>query len=86
MLMKDKKKHLITSVISKLSPPIQESPQEESDEQSGMDAAAEEVLAAVEARDPQSLKEALKSMIQMCMDESEAEDVAYSESSSHEME
>lgn len=39
----------------------------------GLDSAAEEILSAVEAKDASALKEAMKSFMEMCSSESEAE-------------
>lgn len=42
-------------------------------EQDGADIAAQEVMAALESKDPAALKEALKSFVSMCMDEYDSE-------------
>lgn len=44
------------------------------DASAGHQAAAEEILAAIESKDAKSLMSALKSFISMCMDEYEAEE------------
>lgn len=76
--MPDKKK-MATVILSKMKSGKEEMGPiptnevgDEMDSSAGLDAAAEEVLQAIQAQDPKSLKSALKSMIEMCMDEYEA--------------
>lgn len=82
MFMSDKKKP-VTLIIDKLGErPAPMVDGAEQDLEPGLDTAAEEVLAAVEAKDAKALKAALRSMVQMCMDEyeaSESEDYEASE-------
>lgn len=78
MMMSDNKKKASTLILKKLADGSEEmsdapmSPEgAELDQSAGQDSAAEEILAAVEAKDASALKEAIRSMVQMCMDEAE---------------
>jgi hypothetical protein len=81
MMMSDKKKGMATIILSKMGKPSEEMSEvpkndigDELDQSAGKDAAAEEILQAVESKDPKALKSALQSMIDMCMNESEDEE------------
>lgn len=79
MMMSDNKKKASTLILKKLSDgaeEMSEAPMQdgaEVDASAGYDSAAEEMLAAIESKDPAALKEAIRSMVQMCMDEDSAE-------------
>lgn len=76
MIMSGDKKKASTLILKKLgdgAESMSEAPMSEDgaelDQSSGFDAAAEEVLQAIESKDAQALKEALRSMVEMCMAE-----------------
>jgi len=81
MMMRDNKKNVASLIVAKMASP--NSPEKlVSSEKDGAEQdysphqmAAEEVMAAIEAKDSKQLAEALKSLVQMCMDsEEESED------------
>lgn len=79
MLMKDNKKNAATIIMAKMSKgpsmvPKSEPEGAESDSSDELDFAAEEVLSAMERKDSRALKEAMKSFVQMCMDQYESEE------------
>lgn len=65
-LMKDEKKIAALIVAGPEEKEVQEPK-----EMVGLDAAAEEIMAAIEAKDPEILKGALKSFMQLCYEEQE---------------
>jgi hypothetical protein len=86
MLMKDNKKNLASIIVSKIN---ERGEKEESKpmsqptdangaavdmEMNDVSIAADEVFAAIESKDKAGFIEAMRSMIEMCMDESESED------------
>lgn len=73
MLMKDPKKNLATVVVSKMVGKPVEEPQPMDEKL----VAAEEIMAALEAKDSVQFKEALSAFIELCMS-AESED-EYSE-------
>lgn len=80
MFMSDDKKKQATLIVSKLSGNVEPKPMVDGAEQDasmGLDAAAEEILQAIESRDKSALKSALKSFMEMCeYEEPEAEEPA----------
>lgn len=79
MLMKDPKKTSIALLIAKKAGKpdnIQDQPEKDgaqSDDSIAYDSAAEELMKSLEAKDAKGVVEALKSLVQMCMDEEESE-------------
>lgn len=79
MLMKDAKKNMATVIVSKMNSrpeeEVQMSKQAEGAEQevSQQEMAAEEILQALERRDPRMLSDALKAFYDMCANEEEEE-------------
>lgn len=77
MMMSDNKKKMATMIIAKMGPNGKEESQEapknengdEMDSDHGYSAASEEIIQAVESKDPKALKHALKSFIEMCLAE-----------------
>lgn len=72
MMAPDSKKNAAAMIIASMKP----SPEQASEpvaEVDGHEAAASEIMDAIEAKDPQALKEALKSFVQMCQDEEYSE-------------
>ena len=65
MFMSDEKKKVAAPILH-----------DDSAEYDGHHAAAEEILHAIDSKDPQALKEAMKSFVSMCMDNSDAEEAA----------
>ena len=66
--MSDDKKKMATLIVAGLRKPESEpQPQPESEDTSGHEVAADEILSAVQAKDPKALSEALKSFVEMCM-------------------
>lgn len=78
--MKDQKRNLASIIVSKMTKPKSEEQPKDSDNYDSLQAGAEEVLMAIEAKDATQLKDALKAMIQMCMDSYEAEEEALEDS------
>lgn len=80
MLMKDNKKSSLAVIIAKkLGKPEEASSAPESegaelDQSMGYDSAGEEILKAIESKDKAMLVEAIKNIVQMCMDESPEEE------------
>lgn len=74
MLLKDDKKKVATMLVAKLkkdgSDSMEEAPKNEMgdtmDSEMGLDSATEEVLMAIEKKDPAMLKAALRSFMEMC--------------------
>lgn len=78
MFAKDDKKKAVSIIIAKAGkrdekgnqePPEMdemESEENESGDMEGLNMAAEEILAALDAKDPKALAEALKSFMEMC--------------------
>jgi len=71
MMMSDDKKKKAAMIIAEFKSPSKpmkpEMPAEdETDDSVGMDAAAEELMAAIEKKDVKALKVAFKSMMDMC--------------------
>lgn len=90
MLMTDnKKKGLIALVIKKISDGQHEGEKmepkkvneegAEEDSSIGLDAAVEEIFAAIEQKDKSSFKQALKNFIELCYEESEEENKEWEE-------
>lgn len=79
MLMKDNKKSAATIIVAKMRGPMQDEQLKTSEkdgaevEQDEYSMAADEVLAAIEAKDPKTLAEALKSFVSMCMSKEQTE-------------
>ena len=79
MLMSDKKKSPATLIIAKMSkaakPEYEPAKTNERNDvvaaSIGYDAAAEEVLQAIESKNPKALVQAMKSFVDMCMSEAE---------------
>jgi len=76
MLLKDDKKRMATIIVGKLSgkpESMEEKPKnemgDEMDSEMGLDAAAEELLSAMHSKDPKMLKHALRSFMEMIMNE-----------------
>lgn len=66
-----KKKGLAAIIIAAGKPKVEKKEAEEAEEseevdESGLDAAAEEVLAAIKSEDAEALKEALKDFVDIC--------------------
>lgn len=63
-----KKKGLAAIIIAAGKPKVEKKEAEESEEvdESGLDAAAEEALAAIKSEDAEALKEALKDFVEIC--------------------
>lgn len=81
MMMSDDKKKQATLIVAKMKGMPAEKPTteagDEMDHSSGYMAAAEEMMAAIEKKDPTMFKDALKSFVDMCsMEEPEAEETA----------
>lgn len=76
MMSDDKKKNQASVILASMKP---ESAPSEENSNSEIDFVAEDILAAVEKKDPKALAEALRSFHSMCMD-SESEDSSESES------
>lgn len=78
MLMKDQKRNLASIIVAKMTKPSPESSESENmePEYDELQAAADEVMAAIDTKDAVQLKDALKAMIQMCMNKAEAEEEA----------
>lgn len=78
MMMAGNKKKPVTLIMDMMGKSEKAPAQDgaELDSEPGLDAAAEEMLAAIEAKDPAALKAAVRSMVQMCMDEYEASEPA----------
>jgi len=80
MLMKDSKKKGIALILAKMKgPKVEEESavqpdQPMEDDSIALESAADEVLAAVERKDPKMLKDALMSMIDMCMSKADVEE------------
>ncbi len=75
--MADDKKKRVAMIVAKLSPaPKPEAAPEEPDDsmQMGLEAAAEDVMAAVQAKDAKGVASALKSFIEMCKDYTEPDE------------
>lgn len=84
MLMKDKKQNMATLIVDRinsrgdeekteLEQPTDATGAAVETEMDGPAVAADEVFAALEAKDKAGFIEAMKSMVQMCMDYEEAE-------------
>lgn len=77
MLMKDDKKKSVSLIMGKLmgdKPEVSEAPTEdgvEQDDSVAVDTAAEELLAAIEAKSAKGIVQAIKSLIEMCSEPSE---------------
>jgi hypothetical protein len=75
MMMADSKKKASTLILKKLVDGSEEASEApsidgiEQDSSLGQDSAAEEILQAIESKDAAALKSAIRSMVQMCMDE-----------------
>lgn len=81
MLMKDSKKDDIAMILAKklgkpdeLSMPAQSEDGTAMDQSIGYNTAAEELIAAVESKSASAVVDAIKSLVQMCMNEPEPED------------
>lgn len=69
MLLKDDKKRAVTIISGKLGPAAEKPTNEMGDEMemdAGLNAASEEIIAAIEQKNVSALKTALKSFIEMC--------------------
>lgn len=75
MFAKDDKKKAVSIIIAKAGkrddkgnqePPEMDEMEDEKSEMEGHKVAAEEILAALEAKDAEALAEALKSFVEMC--------------------
>jgi hypothetical protein len=81
MLLKDDKKKMVTTIIGKLGKStMEETPMEngaEQDDSIGMDSCAEEIIKAIEEKNPKALVEAMKSMMEMMDAEPEQEKTEY---------
>lgn len=78
MMMQGDKKKGIAIILSKMKGEPEEMKKapmneagDETDHEIGYDSAAEEIIKAVESKDPKALKEALRSFVQMCGSEEE---------------
>jgi predicted lipid-binding transport protein (Tim44 family) len=72
MLMKDDKNSKATLILSKMQPNNPMDDRENRDTQEEVDeyqAAADDILAAIEQKDPKALAESLRAFQSMCMDE-----------------
>lgn len=85
MIMSGGKKKEASMIVASMKPPMADSVAPEM-EQDAKDMAAEEIMAAIDARDSGALKEAMKSFVSMCMDEYSSEDVASAEGAEAESE
>jgi hypothetical protein len=69
MMMDDKKKR-ITTIIARLGKPSEEAPKnemgDEIDDSMPKEAAAEELLAAIESKSPKGIIEAFESLMELC--------------------
>jgi DNA-binding GntR family transcriptional regulator len=77
MFMDDKKKAaglIIASIDGSMKKAAKNEMGDMVDTSAGHQAAAEEILAAVESKDAAALMSAMKSFVSMCMDEYEAEE------------
>ena len=76
---KDKKSNLAIIIAKKMGKPEESKSAPESedggelDQSMGYDSAGEEILKAIESKDKSMLVEAIKNIVQMCMDESPEE-------------
>lgn len=67
MMAPDKKKDQASMIIASMRPEA-EMPMDSEMPEDGQDVAAQELMSAIESKDPMALKEAMKSFVQMCMD------------------
>lgn len=71
--MNDKKKNVALIVKGMTNPDMKEAPQSEEggeiDNSIAIDTAAEEIMSAMESKDPKSLVSALKSFMELCKEE-----------------
>jgi hypothetical protein len=74
----DNKKKAAGLIIASMDGSMKKAPKNEMgdmvDASAGHQAAAEEIIAAVESKDAKALMSAMKSFVSMCMDEYEAEE------------
>lgn len=83
MFMSDNKKKTATLVLQKLkggSEQLSEAPVNEDgdelDQSAGYDAAGDELLQAIDSKDPKAIVSAIKSLVEMCMNEQPEADEA----------
>lgn len=75
MLMKDDKKKSVSLIMGKLmgdKPEVSEAPSEngaEQDDSVAVETAAEEMMSAIESKNPKAFVEAFKSLIELCESE-----------------
>ncbi len=79
MMMQDDKKKRVAMIVAKLSPASdsKNAPEENQEEDSmdmGLEAAAEDIMAAHASKDAKAFASAMKSFIQMCQDYPEQEE------------
>jgi len=75
MMAMDNKKKNVTVILDRMKG-MKEAPMTdgaEDDMSPGYDAAADEVMQAIESKDKKALVSAMKSLVRMCMDEAEPE-------------
>lgn len=85
MMMPDDKKKRATLIIAKMKGGSPDMPKEapksddgaEMDSSMGYMAAAEEMMKAIESKDPKMLMSAVKAFVDMCMDESPEDESEY---------
>ena len=77
--MKDDKKKSVSLIMDKMMGPAKEAPTEdgvEQDDSVAVDTAAEELISAIESKSPKAVVAAIKSLIELCQSEPEANEPA----------